>query len=70
MYMAFELLSDMDTEKTNYPREIAETALAPPLKYSRSSIRSSDLLEKQAEMMEAWAQFISSSDTDVVQIRA
>jgi hypothetical protein len=30
----------------------------------------SDLLEKRAEMMEAWAQFLSASGSDVIQIRA
>ena len=57
-------------EKTNYPREIAETALAHSLKdKSEAAYARSDLLEKRAEMMEAWAQFISSSWSDVVQIR-
>ena len=57
-------------EKTNYPREIAETALAHSLKdKSEAAYARSDLLEKRAEMMEAWAQFINSSGSDVVQIR-
>ena len=57
-------------EKTNYPREIAETALAHSLKdKSEAAYARSDLLEKRAEMMEAWAQFINSSCSDVVQIR-
>ncbi|MDA8687544.1 integrase arm-type DNA-binding domain-containing protein [bacterium] len=58
-------------EKTNYPREIAETALAHSLKdKSEAAYARSDLLEKRAEMMEAWAQFINSPTSDVVQIRA
>ena len=57
-------------EKTNYPREIAETALAHSLKdKSEAAYARSDLLEKRAEMMEAWEQFINSSGSDVVQIR-
>ena len=48
-------------EKTNYPREIAEAALAHSLKdKAEAAYARSDLLEKRAEMMEAWAQFICS----------
>ena len=58
-------------EKTNYPREIAETALAHSLKDKAEAAYSrSDLLEKRAEMMEAWAQFVGSNKLEVVQIRA
>ena len=57
-------------EKTNYPREIAETALAHSLKdKAEAAYARSDLLEKRAEMMEAWAQFISSNISKVIQIR-
>lgn len=57
-------------EKTNYPREIAETALAHSLKdAAEAAYARSDLLEKRAEMMEAWAQFLSTSNSDVIQIR-
>lgn len=57
-------------EKTNYPREIAETALAHSLNdKSEAAYARSDLLQKRAEMMEAWAQFINFSGSDVVQIR-
>ena len=58
-------------EKTNFPREIAEAALAHSLKdKAEAAYARSDLLEKRAEMMEAWAQFISSTASDVVRIRA
>ena len=58
-------------EKTNYPREIAETALAHSLKDKAEAAHArSDLLEKRAEMMEAWAQFISADASDVINIRA
>ena len=58
-------------EKTNYPREIAETALAHSLKdKAEAAYARSDLLEKRAEMMEAWAQFISADASDVINIRA
>ena len=57
-------------EKTNYPREIAETALAHSLKdIAEAAYARSDLLEKRAEMMEAWAQFISSSNNNVISMR-
>jgi integrase len=58
-------------EKTNYPREIAETALAHSLKdKAEAAYARSDLLEKRAEMMEAWAQFISADASNVINIRA
>ena len=58
-------------EKTNYPREIAEAALAHSLRdKAEAAYARSDLLEKRAEMMEAWAQFISKDASEIVQIRA
>ena len=57
-------------EKTNYPREIAEAALAHSLRdKAEAAYARSDLLEKRAEMMEAWAQFISASTENVISIR-
>jgi len=57
-------------EKTNYPREIAEAALAHSLRdKAEAAYARSDLLEKRAEMMEAWAQFISSEASYVINIR-
>ena len=58
-------------EKTNYPREIAEAALAHSLRdKAEAAYARSDLLEKRAEMMEAWAQFISANSSDVIHFRA
>ncbi|MDB0012015.1 integrase arm-type DNA-binding domain-containing protein [Paracoccaceae bacterium] len=58
-------------EKTNYPREIAEAALAHSLRdKAEAAYARSDLLEKRAVMMEAWAQFISKDASEIVQIRA
>lgn len=58
-------------EKTNYPREIAEAALAHSLRdKAEAAYARSDLLEKRAEMMEAWAQFICAEASDVINIRA
>jgi integrase len=57
-------------EKTHYPNEVAEAALAHSLKDSaEAAYARSDLLEKRAEMMEAWAQFISASNDNVISIR-
>jgi len=57
-------------EKTHYPNEVAEAALAHSLKDSaEAAYARSDLLEKRAEMMEAWAQFISASKDNVISIR-
>ena len=57
-------------EKTNYPREIAEAALAHSLRdKAEAAYARSDLLEKRAEMMEAWAQFISASEDNIISIR-
>lgn len=57
-------------EKTNYPREIAEAALAHSLNdKAEAAYARSDLLEKRAEMMEAWANFISASKDNVISIR-
>jgi len=57
-------------EKTNYPREIAEAALAHSLRdKAEAAYARSDLLEKRAEMMEAWAQFISASKDNIISIR-
>ena len=58
-------------EKTNYPREIAEAALAHSLKdKAEAAYARSDLLEKRAEMMEAWAQFVSADASDMIHFRA
>ena len=57
-------------EKTNYPREIAEAALAHSLRdKAEAAYARSDLLEKRTEMMEAWANFISASKDNVISIR-
>ena len=58
-------------EKTHYPNEVAEAALAHSLRdKAEAAYARSDLLEKRAEMMEAWAQFISAKASDVINIRA
>ena len=70
MYMAFELLSEHGHKKKQIIREIAETALAHSIKdKAEAAYARSDLLEKRAGMMEAWAQFISADASDVINIR-
>lgn len=65
---------DWCAERTNYPREIAEAALAHVLKdKTEAAYQRSDLLDKRAHMMQAWADFLScaeSKDSKVVPIRA
>lgn len=56
-------------EKTNYPREIAETALAHSLKdAAEAAYARSDLLEKRAKMMEAWARFLSTTSCNIISL--
>lgn len=57
-------------EKTNYPREIAEAALAHSLKNkAEAAYARSDLLEKRSEMMEAWAQYLSANNNNIFSLR-
>jgi integrase len=50
---------DWAAETTSYPRELAEMALAHTIENKvEAAYRRGDLLEKRAEMMEVWADFI------------
>ena len=61
---------DWIAEKTNYPRRVAETALAHKLKDgAEAAYQRGDLLEKRAEMMEAWARYCFPKKSKVVPIR-
>ena len=52
---------DWAGEKTNYPRELAEQALAHTLSNKvEAAYRRGDALDKRREMMEDWSNFISS----------
>jgi hypothetical protein len=69
--MDSERHSELGLKKKHYPREIAEAALAHSLRdKAEAAYARSDLLEKRAEMMEAWAQYISAEASEIVQIRA
>jgi hypothetical protein len=44
-------------ERTNFPREVAEFALATSWGRSEQAYARSDLFEKRRKMMEAWAAY-------------
>jgi integrase len=63
---------DWAGEMTNFPREIAEQALAHSLKdKTEAAYRRGDALEKRRRLMDAWSTFCSASraSAKVVQIR-
>ncbi|MEO1458817.1 MAG: integrase arm-type DNA-binding domain-containing protein [Pseudomonadota bacterium] len=62
---------DWAAERTNFPREVAEHALAHSVgnAVERAYARS-DLFEKRREMMETWARFCLPRVADVVELRA
>ncbi|MDB5613933.1 MAG: integrase family protein [Devosia sp.] len=56
---------DWAAEATNYPRELAEMALAHTIENKvEAAYRRGDLLEKRREMMEAWASFVCKNGTE------
>lgn len=58
---------DWAAEATNFPREVAEAALAHALESKvEAAYRRSDLLEKRRKMMEAWAGFCGGGATGKV----
>jgi integrase len=65
---------DWVAEQTNYPRELAEIALAHALKdRTEAAYQRGDLLEKRRRMMNAWARYCGSpahADSSVVELRA
>ena len=52
---------DWAGDRTAFPRDLAEAALAHTLGTVEAAYRRSDALEKRREMMEAWSTFLSSS---------
>lgn len=53
---------DWVAERTSFPNEVAEAALAHTIKNAaEAAYRRGDLLEKRREMMQAWADFCRSS---------
>jgi integrase len=62
---------DWASERTNFPREVCEMALAHTIKdKAEAAYRRGDLLEKRRELMATWAAFSTAADADVVVLRA
>ena len=56
---------DWCSERTNYPRDLAEQALAHVIESKvEAAYRRGDALEKRREMMQAWADFCASAPTE------
>jgi integrase len=56
--------SDWAAERTTYPREVVEMALAHAVGNKvEAAYRRGDLFEKRRQLMEAWAQFCSGTET-------
>ncbi|MHB8423920.1 MAG: tyrosine-type recombinase/integrase [Gammaproteobacteria bacterium] len=63
---------DWCAEQTNFPRELAESALAHTLRdKTEAAYQRGDLLQKRARLMQAWADYCTSPNKkgDVVPIR-
>ena len=62
---------DWASERTNFPNEVCELALAHTNKNKvEAAYQHSDLLEKRRELMATWAAFVTSSKGKVVSLRA
>jgi integrase len=62
---------DWAAEKTNFPREVCEAALAHAVKdKTEGAYRRGDLFDKRSKLMEAWAGFAARTGGKVVQFRA
>lgn len=62
---------DWASERTNFPNEVCELALAHTIKNKvEAAYRRGDLLEKRRELMATWAAFVTSSKGKVVSLRA
>ena len=62
---------DWASERTNFPNEVCELALAHTIKNKvEAAYRRGDLLEKRRELMTTWAAFVTSSKGKVVSLRA
>ena len=58
-------------ERTSFPREVCEAALAHTLKdKAEAAYARSDLFEKRRELMHAWARFLNPAPADVVSLDA
>ncbi len=60
---------DWVAEKTNYPSEVAEMALAHKVSNQvEAAYRRGDLLEKRRKLMESWAHYCFAKSADVVSL--
>ena len=58
-------------ERTSFPREVCEAALAHTLKdKAEAAYARSDLFEKRRELMNAWARYLNPAPADVVSLDA
>ena len=58
-------------ERTNFPREVAEAALAHVVKdKAEAAYARSDMFEKRRKMMESWAGYLAGRAGHVVSLRA
>jgi integrase len=56
-------------ERTNFPREVAEAALAHTIKdKAEAAYARSDMFEKRRKMMEAWAGYLAQESGKIVQL--
>ena len=56
-------------ERTNYPREVAEAAMAHTLgDKAEQAYARSDLFDKRRKMMEAWASYIAGGSAEIVRL--
>ena len=61
---------DWVSETTNYPNEVSEMALAHAVANKvEAAYRRGDLLDKRRSMMQDWSDFVTRSETTVVQLR-
>jgi len=57
-------------DKTTFPREVAEAALAHAIENEvEAAYRRGDALEKRGKLMDAWAAFCASTPAKVIQLR-
>ena len=62
---------DWASERTNFPREVCEQALAHTIKdKTEAAYRRGDLLDKRRQLMAAWAEFATSNSADIAAVAA
>lgn len=62
---------DWVAEQTNFPRRVAEIALAHKLKdAAEAAYQRGDMLDKRKQMMDAWADYCFPTKSKVVKLRA